>query len=437
MYGQDKVTIEYGESYTDPGAVGVLRSRLIPGYRKEVPVSATMVPDELMPGETILRYRADCLWLHSIASRTLIVKAPEKTVVLDTVAPVISLVTVPDSYTLPGHPYVEEGYSAVDDRDGDITHLVVRTVTETEVIYTVTDAAGNATEVRRPIHYDDPVAPVLTLNGGEQFAMFAGSSFTDPGFTAVDNLDGDITNSVVVDGAVDIYRTGTYVLTYRVTDSYGNETSVSRTVNVNLGNKVIYLTFDDGPSNHTQRLLDILAQYNVKATFFVTNQIPYYVPLMKNIVEGGHSIGIHTYTHNYSTIYASKEAFFEDFYKTREMIYQQTGIYTNLSRFPGGSGGTRLVKKDIIADLNEMGYQYFDWNIDSMDTQGLKTGAEIAAHVISEIQKRDVSCVLQHDLYGYSVDAVAAIIEWGLANGYTFLPLADTSPTFHQKVPGT
>ena len=188
------------------------------------------------------------------------------------------------------------------------------------------------------------------------------------------------------------------------------------------------------------RLLDILEKYNVKATFFVTNQSAPYASVMKRIVDDGHSIGIHTYTHEYKDIYSSKEAFFEDFNAIRQLIYDETGVWSTLSRFPGGSGGRISatycpgIMTELAQILTDMGIQYFDWNVSSEDTGENKTAEAVYEAVIAGIQKRNVSCVLQHDIKSYSVTAVEAIIQWGLANGYTFLPLEASSPVFHQNI---
>lgn len=436
LEGEKQLTLDFGAEYHEPGAYAVVRSNLIPGFCIEVPVAVPSVPNDATPGEITLQYEAHFLWNRCFAER--------KVTLIDSVAPVIALTSNPDGFTLPGQDYVEEGFSATDNCDGDITHLVKRTVTDTEVIYTVTDSSGNTTEVRRSIRYDDPIAPELTISGDAQITITAGTAYTEPGYSARDNCDGDITARVSVEGFVKTNVPGTYTLTYSVTDAYGNTATATRTViveairqpdNVVPNGKVIYLTFDDGPCSYTVRLLDILAKYNVKATFFVTNQSRSYVYLIKDIVEQGHAIGIHTYTHNYSTIYASKEQFFEDFYAIRQLIYDKSGVWTTLHRFPGGSGGTKPIKKELIAALTSMGYQYFDWNVDSGDAMGNKTTEAVVNAVINGVKNKDVACVLQHDLKSYSVEAVEQIIQWGLANGYTFLPLEATSPAFQQQKP--
>ena len=143
-----------------------------------------------------------------------------------------------------------------------------------------------------------------------------------------------------------------------------------------LDSKIIYLTFDDGPGMYTKRILDVLEEYNVKATFFVTNQFPKYEYLIKNEYEKGHAIGVHTYSHNYKKIYSSFENYIDDVNKMNEIIKKYTGNFSNILRFPGGSSNTisRKYKKGIMTELtrevSNLGYTYFDWNVASGDVNG-------------------------------------------------------------------
>ena len=364
-------------------------------------------------------------------------------------APVITLVPdPPGKYTLPGQPYQEEGFTATDNYDGDITDKVQRTETETEIIYTVTDSSGNTTEVRRPIVYSDPIPPVLTLNGETSITITIGTGFHDPGYTAIDNVDGDLTSQVQVSGSVKVYIPGTYTLTYTVTDASGNVATVTRNVSVvpptNIqhlvpGNKVVYLTFDDGPSSFTDELLAALAKYNAKATFFVCSNTKYN-PVIKQIVDAGHAIGVHSETHDYQQIYASEDAFLADFNAMKQIIWEHTGVDTKLFRFPGGSSNsvskfnpgimTRLTKL-----MTDMGYTYFDWNVSSGDAGANATSVEVIFNnVITGIQRQNVPLVLQHDINEYSVQAVESILIWGFQNGYTFQALTENSPTCHHPI---
>ena len=196
--------------------------------------------------------------------------------------------------------------------------------------------------------------------------------------------------------------------------------------------KIIYLTFDDGPSKHTEKLLRILKEYNVKATFFVTKTG--YSHLIDDIVDQGHAIAAHAYNHDYNEIYASEEAYFGDLQKILNLIKSESGADTKLIRFPGGSSNTASrfnegIMSYLTNEVVNRGYRYFDWNVDSNDAGGAKTAEKVYENVINGVQGRRVSIVLQHDTKSYSVDAVEKIIIWGLENGYTFLPLKGDSPT--------
>jgi peptidoglycan/xylan/chitin deacetylase (PgdA/CDA1 family) len=334
---------------------------------------------------------------------------------------------------------VEEGYTAIDGYDGDITDRVERTEENGTITYRVSDMAGNETVITRNIRYDDPVAPELTLKGESIVVIKVGKDFEDPGCEALDGCDGDLTGQIQTEGTVNKWLAGTYVITYYVQDGAGNIATAQRTVvveSVNNG-KVIYLTFDDGPSQHTPRLLDILDKYQVKATFFVVNT--YYVKYIEDIVERGHTIGVHSATHEFSQIYSSEEAFFADLEKMRNIIYKRTGVYTNLIRFAGGSSNTISkfnpgIMTRLTKLVGEKGYHYFDWNVESGDAGRVTTAEAVLENVIKGCKNKKTSIVLQHDSKGYSVDAVEQIIQWGLENGYTFLTLNENSPKSHHAI---
>jgi peptidoglycan/xylan/chitin deacetylase (PgdA/CDA1 family) len=235
-----------------------------------------------------------------------------------------------------------------------------------------------------------------------------------------------------------------------VTDSHGNQTSVTRKVfvyekqatsgTVNPGDKVIYLTFDDGPSSYTQRLLDILDDYGVKATFFVSAQSTKYIDLIGEAYRRGHTVGLHTYSHKYNEIYSSTDAYYADLKQIRDVVYAQTGEEPWLIRFPGGTGNS-ISKRycsgimiSISQGVSYRGYLFCDWNVDSQDAIGTYSRSEIASNVIKQIKGKNIAYVLQHDLYKESVEAVEEIICWGLSNGYTFLPLEKDSPMIHQTL---
>ena len=298
----------------------------------------------------------------------------------------------------------------------------------------------------------DKKAPEIALNGDAEMTVEAGSEFSDPGYTATDNCDGDITDSVKVSGdKVDKDKAGKYTVTYEVSDSSGNKATATRVVSVydpaatadtvNPGNKIIYLTFDDGPGKYTQGLLDVLDKYNVKATFFVTNTHPDYQNMIAEEAKRGHTVAIHSASHKYNQIYTSEQAFFDDLEQMNSIIKAQTGNDASIIRFPGGSSNT--VSKDycpgimtqLVNDVTARGLLYCDWNVSSGDANSKPISTEqVVQNVISGVQSHNVSVVLQHDIKDFSVNAVEQIIQWGQANGYTFLPLTTSSPMSHHRV---
>lgn len=360
----------------------------------------------------------------------------------DTKSPEITLVTNPENYTNPNETYQEEGFTAMDNYDGDLTASVVREEKDGKVIYRVTDSSGNETVVERTIAYKDAVAPVLTLKGNQTLTLYVGDSYSEAGFEASDDCDGDLTANVVVEGSVNAQQAGTYTLVYKVLDSAGNETEVKRTITVKnkipaTGEKVIYLTFDDGPSAYTERLLDVLDRYNVKVTFFVTGAYPSYYDMIGEAYRRGHTIAIHTYGHVYSEIYTSVDAYLADFEKVRAIVKAQTGEEPWLLRFPGGTNNTVSKKyctgimTTLVHEMLSRGYEYCDWNVSSADTGSGATEQTVINNVINGISGKTTAIVLQHDIKQFSVEAVDDIIEWGINNGYVFKSMDKNTPFIH------
>jgi peptidoglycan/xylan/chitin deacetylase (PgdA/CDA1 family) len=244
---------------------------------------------------------------------------------------------------------------------------------------------------------------------------------------------------------------GDNVLTYTVTDSAGNTATATRTVHVvsdpdpapvTEDDKVIYLTFDDGPGAYTEQLLDLLDKYDIKVTFFVTDQFDDYIDMISEEASRGHSVGIHSYTHDFYDVYASVDAYFADFDKMQEIVKEQTGEETTLFRFPGGSSNTISsftpgVVTAIAQEAENRGLHYFDWNCSSGDASGTEISSEqVVANVTGDIAANpyNYSVVLQHDIKEFSVNAVEDIILWGLENGYIFRPLTEDSPGAHHGI---
>ncbi len=434
--GEREFTLEYGSVYGELGAVAIYSDSRGNTAPAEVTVRGTV--DTHTVGTYTVAYIASYGDHIGTAYRYVHI--------VDTQEPTITLTADPDYYTLPGHIYAEEGFTATDDYDGDITARVQRKETPEAVTYTVSDSSGNTTTVTRPIVYSDPIPPQIQLSGGAEVTMLAGREFYEPGYTATDNCDGDLTGKVTVSHNVDALHPGTYSVTYSVTDAFGNTASVTRTVHVKAWpqpqirqpqGKVIYLTFDDGPGEYTPELLDVLKKYNVKATFFVVNTKK--IDTITRIAQEGHTIGIHTATHVFEDVYSSEEAYFADLYRMQDVIFSYTGQRPTLLRFPGGSSNTiSQFNPGIMTRLTQLvtahGFRYFDWNVDSDDAGRAQNADKVYRNVISGIEEHEVAVVLQHDTKHFSIQAVEAIIQWGLANGYRFLPLSSDSPECHHPI---
>ena len=443
LNGEETVRQEFGTEYTDAGAQAYYTGTLFRFIHKEADVTVTSEVDVNQLGEYKVTYVGELNGKRAEAVRHVIVE--------DTTPPVITLTSDPDFYTLYNHPYEEEGFKAEDLHDGDLTEKVVFEEKDGKVYYRVSDSSGNEATAERTIVYDDRTPPVITLDGGAETVIATGSKYEDK-FSASDDCDGDVTASVQVSGSVDTSKTGYYTLTYTVTDEHGNKAEASRTVYVrnksDSGNTdaghIIYLTFDDGPGQFTDQLLDVLDKYDVKVTFFVTGAYPKYAHCMKREAEAGHTVAVHTYTHDYAKVYASAEAYWNDFNKINDVIEKQTGKRAALFRFPGGSSNTvsKNYCKGVVTAVAQQaaakGYKYFDWNVSSGDAGQTKDTDRVYQNVISGIQSSTKygrsSVVLQHDVKSYSVAAVERIIQWGLQNGYTFMPLSSSSPTAHHNI---
>lgn len=353
--------------------------------------------------------------------------------------------------------YVEPGCSVVDAYDGDITDKVQVTVEKeseevSKIIYSITDSSGNmATKVRTVTIVDD-VAPEISINGNSTMTLLLGSEYVEKGATAIDEKDGDLTAQMLIEGSVDTSKEGEYVITYKIVDSKGNEAVQTRTVKVvkeeikaKTGTDgepgVIYLTFDDGPStNTTPKILDILKSKNVKATFFILNYNSAGEALVKREVAEGHTVAIHGYSHDYSSIYQSVDTYMNNITKLQEKIRTSTGYNATITRFPGGSSNTVSkynpgIMTKLCKEVVNRGYKYFDWNVSSEDAGGAKTSDDVYNNVIKGLKKSRANVVLMHDFSNNAktVNALSSIIDYGIQNGYTFKNITESTPMITHK----
>lgn len=200
----------------------------------------------------------------------------------------------------------------------------------------------------------------------------------------------------------------------------------------------VYLTFDDGPSSNTGRILDILAEYDVKATFFVVGkEEEEYQPLYKRIVEEGHTLAMHSYSHKYKEIYQSLESYSADLSKLQEFLYDTTGVWCRYCRFPGGSSNTvsKVDMHELIAYLDDQDMSYFDWNISSGDAgDGYISPSEILRNCTAKLGEYDEAIILMHDAgdKDSTVEALPQLIETIQAMDDTeILPITDDTERIH------
>lgn len=203
----------------------------------------------------------------------------------------------------------------------------------------------------------------------------------------------------------------------------------------------IYLTFDDGPSSSiTPHILDILAKKEVKATFFVLNYDSTGEKYIKREVAEGHTVGIHGYSHDYKTIYTSVDAFMNNITKLREKIKKSTGYDSTIIRFPGGSSNTVSsfnpgIMTKLCSTVQSKGYKYFDWNVSSGDAGDIKTTEAVYANVTKGLSKSRSNVVLMHDFSGNTktLHALENIINYGIQNGYAFSNITTSTPMVTHK----
>lgn len=212
---------------------------------------------------------------------------------------------------------------------------------------------------------------------------------------------------------------------------------------VKSSGKKVYLTFDDGPSSNTDQILDILKDYDVKATFFVVGKTDERsVKAYQRIVEEGHTLAMHSYSHRYDEIYESKEAFARDLNSLQEYLYETTGVWPRIYRFPGGSSNTvsKVDMQELIEYLTDIGITYFDWNVASGDAVSRTLPAEtIVNNCLSGVEKQKESVILMHDASnkGTTIEALPRIIEAIQEQGDAeLLPITDeTVPVQHIAAP--
>lgn len=428
LKGNKYVQIDYLEKYKEKGYSAEFMGNDI---TKDVNVSGKI--DNKKLGKYKIKYSVKSGTFHRNVYRYVTVG--------DYTKPVIDTIKG-DVYICPGKKFKSLDVKASDNYDGDITKNVKEVISKSKVTYTVSDKHHNTAVVTKKIKYEDNTVPEVKLNGNETLYYYIGDTYNESGVSATDNCDGDLTENVKITGKVDTNAAGEYKIRYEVKDKSGNSTTIERKVIVSKrdANGTIYLTFDDGPkSGTTDVILDILKEEGVKATFFVTNSGP--DELIKREYDEGHSIALHTASHNYSYVYSSVDNYFSDLMTVSNRVKNITGYESKLIRFPGGSSNTvsrkysEGIMSTLVNEVQNRGFRYYDWNLSSGDAEaGGHTGEEIFNNVKSRLRKDRVNMVLMHDIKPYTRDALRKIIQYGKENGYTFDKIDVTTEMVTQRV---
>ena len=255
-----------------------------------------------------------------------------------------------------------------------------------------------------------------------------------------DNYDRNPTINIDTSN-IDFNTPGNYTLNVSATDRSGNEATKEVKVVVKHAQKVVYLTFDDGPSENTDKILKILKQYNAKATFFVTGNNQKYNDSIKKAFKQGHTIGLHTYCHDYAKIYTSTDAYFADLQQVSDMVKGITGQESKVIRFPGGASNTisaqysQGIMSKLVDMVHEKGYEYYDWNCSSADASANTVATDT-------IIQSSISCnydnimILFHDSSPKTttVEALPSIIKHYKKEGYVFRAITSDTPEVHHGV---
>lgn len=202
----------------------------------------------------------------------------------------------------------------------------------------------------------------------------------------------------------------------------------------------VCLTFDDGPSPHTPFILDTLRKYGVKATFFIVGKnARLYPEFVRREKDEGHSLAVHTYSHEYKKIYSGVPAYMGDLYRTQDAIYDAAGEKPLIFRFPGGSVNkyNRRIRGSLEAELGKRGLRYFDWNVTGADSAPRVTSQDIYANIVSGVRRGRTNVVLMHDTSLKSAEALESILIDLRKRGYAFEAINAGTPavTFQKRTP--
>jgi len=312
------------------------------------------------------------------------------------------------------------------------------------VTIVATDEFGNKTERQATLdRVEDTTKPQLKSDN-KTLKVKQGTAFELSGITATDDMDPEPAITWDED-SIDMTKAGDYEVTVVATDRSGNKSELKQKVTVEknpeYGNKVVFLTFDDGPSENTGKILKILEKYDAKATFFVTGNGQADNHFIKEAYDQGNAIGLHTYTHDYSYVYSSVDNYFQDLQQISDMVKDITGEAPKVIRFPGGSSNTvsanytEGIMSRLVDLVHEKGYEYFDWNVSSGDASGNDIPVDTIVQGATACEEQYCT-ILFHDTMAKNttVEALPDIIRHYKEQGYVFLPLTRDSVAAHHGV---
>ena len=431
LNGKEKINIEVNNKYIELNAKSYVGLKEL----KELEIDSNVDTSKI--GEYEVKYIAKYKNIKFTKVRKVIVE--------DTISPIITLNGSIETNVCSLDKYQDEGASAIDNFDGDLTDKIKVVKNKNSIIYRVTDSSGNEAILERKLIVNDIEVPTISINGNENLSIQKGSTYVDEGASALDNCDGDLTSKIATTGTVDTNNLGEYSIKYEVIDSSKNIATKERKIVVvdkpNYSDRVIYLTFDDGPSySITPGILDILKEENVKATFFVINHSDSLNYLIKREFDEGHTVALHSYTHNYGTIYSSVDAYFNDLDAIDNKVNSIIGHKPNIIRFPGGSSNTISrfnpgIMTTLSKEVANRGYVYFDWNISSGDAGEAYTSSDVYNNVINNLNSKN-NVVLLHDFESNykTLNALRDMIRYAKSIGYNFDKITEFTPKIRHRV---
>lgn len=424
LEGEKEVTVEVGTDYYDAGAKAIAYNPKTGAKQIDVTTTGNVDVDKI--GRYRVTYSAIFQGTQYTAERT--VK------VVDTTPPVITVnyhannnidwITGPETYEV----------KATDNYDGDITNRIRTSEENGMLLFTVNDSSGNAAQATckkpRPVGIQEILFPDET----DVIYSYVGETPVVPKAVVYDTLGNDLSSYLRTSGTYDPNKAGRYEVRYYIQNNAGEIADAYRTfiinqrMNPNLivnPNKVIYLTWNGGPGYNTQKVLDILTKYNVRATFFVSCNDRNYYSVINSMRNSGHTIGLYTNSQDYADLYQSADKYEQDIWNLQKIIENQIGAKTFVMRFPGGSdygkGASSFTMARLRGDYKAAGYRWYDWTIDSNDLNS--TANQVYMNVVSNVRNAATNIVVFNDSSVATLSALENIIKWGLDNGYTFMPL--------------